>query len=86
MEKVWISIILWLGVTLWSAILESKSWAKMGELFRITLTFFTLNVLFNIYHFSLTWTAALATVSVASALWVWFGMGETEQSLVESQT
>jgi hypothetical protein len=83
-EKIWVSMLLWFGVTLWAAILESKPWAKMGELFRICLTFLSLNVLFNIYHFSFIWTASLATISAASILWVWFGLGEKDRALVET--
>jgi hypothetical protein len=77
-------MLLWFGVTLWAAILESKPWAKMGETFRICLTFLSLNVLFNIHHFSFIWTASLATLSAASILWVWFGMGEKDRALAET--
>ena len=83
-EKIWVSMLLWFGVTLWAAILESKPWARMGETFRICLTFLSLNVLFNIHHFSFLWTASLATVSAASILWVWFGMGEKDRALAET--
>lgn len=83
-EKIILSVALWIAVTLWGAILESKPWARAGELIRIAAHFLILNVFFNLHQFSFEWTAVLATTSVASALWVWLAMGtpELEQGLI----
>jgi hypothetical protein len=76
LERVILSLLLWFGVTLWGAILESKPWARIVELVRIALNFLVLNIFFNLHQFPAPWTAALASISVVSALWVWFGMNE----------
>jgi sterol desaturase/sphingolipid hydroxylase (fatty acid hydroxylase superfamily) len=78
LEKVIMSLVLWFGVTLWGAILESKPWARAGELSRIALNFLVLNTLFNLHQFPSIWTVGLASISAASALWVWFGMSENK--------
>ncbi len=83
-EKIIVSLCLWAGVTIWAAILESKPWAKTAELVRIVVTFMVMNILFNIHHFSLNWTAALATLSVTCAVWVMFGIGTREDTLASA--
>jgi sterol desaturase/sphingolipid hydroxylase (fatty acid hydroxylase superfamily) len=83
-EKVIVSVALWLAVTLWGAILESKPWARPAEMVRITAQFLVMNVIFNLHQFSFEWTALLASTSVASALWVWLAMGHPEQKTAEA--
>ncbi len=83
-QKIGVTLLLWAGVTLWAAILESKPWAKTVELLRIAVTFVSLNVIFNLHRFPFHWTAILAALSVSSALWVMFGIGTRKEQTLAS--
>ncbi|NDG84069.1 MAG: fatty acid hydroxylase family protein, partial [Proteobacteria bacterium] len=83
-ERVLVSILLWVAVTVWAAILESKTWAKAAELARIALSFTCINILFNLHGMSPAWGTGLAAISLFSALWVLFRLGAPEKQLVSA--
>jgi sterol desaturase/sphingolipid hydroxylase (fatty acid hydroxylase superfamily) len=83
-EKSIVALSLWAGVTLWAAILESKSWAKSAEILRIILVFVILSLILMMHQFTVQWMAALAVLSVSSALWVIFGFGTAEDTLASA--
>ncbi len=69
-EKVAVSALLWLAVTVWGGMLESKKWAKGLETIRLPL-FYLLCIHLVQTHFShVAWALPLATVYCAGSL-VW---------------
>lgn len=74
LERILVGFSLWLGITFWAAILESKSWARTGELVRIGISATLLGSVIVTHGFDSFWMTALGAVSLASAAWVLFGM------------
>jgi hypothetical protein len=74
LERVLIGLSLWLGITFWAAILESKKWARVGEIVRIGISATLLGSVIATHDFGTFWMGALGAVTLASAAWVLIGM------------
>ncbi len=83
-ERVLVAMTLWFGITLWSAILEAKKWAKTGELLRIAISAMVLGTIFNLHGFSSAWMIAIMGVTLGSAIWVLLGMKSPGQLATSS--
>ena len=76
LEKFGVTLFLWIGITLWAAILESKSWAKWGEILRIICGAIFFGLMFKLHSFDFIWTVFTLFIAIASLAWVLLGMGE----------
>ena len=75
LEKLATSALLWLGVSLWAWILESKPKAKLAQaLFIVVMTGFCLHIESR-HGYSTPWMAASAAVGVGYLLWLALGIG-----------
>jgi sterol desaturase/sphingolipid hydroxylase (fatty acid hydroxylase superfamily) len=80
-ERISTGLMLYLNITLWAAILESKPWAKVGEMLRIVLFTVLLGSICITHQFGHFWINGLIASSLASIAWVAFGMKRSEAVL-----
>lgn len=80
-EKIWVSALLWIGITIWGAILESKPWALFAEL---TKTIVFAVVLVSIYNRAgMDPMYSTATIAVSGVFFIWAALrmrGSSDQA------
>ncbi len=79
LERIVVSGLLWWGVTQWAAILESKSWARYGELARLVLSSSFIAFFLNQHGVSGALSSAPLAAGVISLIWMMFVVGPVKR-------